>query len=74
MDLTRVLAGPGVYEDLLAQLVPAVESLQVGDPTDEQVEVGPLGVSVMKRLKECFDPNGILNPGKIFVSESAAVP
>ena len=35
------------------------------------MEVGPLGVSVMKRLKECFDPNGILNPGKIFLSEEA---
>jgi glycolate oxidase len=33
------------------------------------MEVGPLGVSVMKRLKRCFDPNGILNPGKIFVEE-----
>ncbi|MDA8121625.1 MAG: FAD-binding protein [Deltaproteobacteria bacterium] len=39
-----------------------------------EMEVGPLGVSVMKRLKDCFDPNGILNPGKIFVSESAARP
>lgn len=39
-----------------------------------EMEVGPLGVSVMKRLKSCFDPNGILNPGKIFVSESAARP
>jgi glycolate oxidase len=36
-----------------------------------EMEVGPLGVSVMKRLKECFDPNGILNPGKIFMSETA---
>ncbi|MBI5575038.1 MAG: FAD-binding protein [Deltaproteobacteria bacterium] len=36
-----------------------------------EMEVGPLGVSVMKRLKNCFDPNGILNPGKIFLEESA---
>lgn len=35
------------------------------------MEVGPLGVSVMKRLKACFDPNGILNPGKIFPDEQA---
>ncbi len=34
-----------------------------------EMEVGPLGISVMKRLKNCFDPNGILNPGKIFVDE-----
>ena len=37
-----------------------------------EMEVGPLGVSVMKRLKNCFDPNGILNPGKIFVEERVA--
>ncbi|MBE0569107.1 MAG: FAD-binding protein [Deltaproteobacteria bacterium] len=36
-----------------------------------EMEVGPLGVSVMKRLKNCFDPNGILNPGKIFIEEKA---
>ncbi len=36
-----------------------------------EMEVGPLGVSVMKRLKGCFDPNGILNPGKIFLDEAA---
>ncbi|MEW6721021.1 MAG: FAD-linked oxidase C-terminal domain-containing protein [Thermodesulfobacteriota bacterium] len=36
-----------------------------------EMEVGPAGVSVMKRLKECFDPNGILNPGKIFMEEKA---
>jgi len=36
-----------------------------------EMEVGPLGVSVMKRLKACFDPNGILNPGKIFPDEQA---
>jgi len=35
-----------------------------------EMEVGPLGVAVMKRLKECFDPNGILNPGKIFLEET----
>jgi glycolate oxidase len=37
-----------------------------------EIEVGPLGVSVMKRLKSCFDPNGILNPGKIFAEEGMA--
>jgi glycolate oxidase len=39
-----------------------------------EMEVGPLGVSVMKRLKACFDPNGILNPGKIFPDEAAVHP
>jgi 1-pyrroline dehydrogenase len=38
----RVVAGPGIYEDLLSELVPAVESIKVGDIMDESVEVGPL--------------------------------
>jgi 1-pyrroline dehydrogenase len=38
----RVVAGPGIYEDLLSSLVPAVESIKVGDLDDEEVEVGPL--------------------------------
>jgi 1-pyrroline dehydrogenase len=44
----RVVAGPGIYEDLLAELVPAVESIKVGDITDEEVEMGPL-VSARQR-------------------------
>ena len=39
---TRLLAGPAIYDTLLRALVPAVESIKVGDPRDEQVEVGPL--------------------------------
>ncbi len=38
----RVVAGSGVYEDLLSELVPAVESIKVGDIMDESVEMGPL--------------------------------
>lgn len=29
-------------------------------------QIGPGGVQVMKRIKQTFDPEGILNPGKIF--------
>lgn len=29
-------------------------------------QIGPGGVQVMKRIKHAFDPQGILNPGKIF--------
>lgn len=39
---TRVLAGPGIYEDLLSNLVPAVESLNVGDPSKDGTEMGPV--------------------------------
>jgi 1-pyrroline dehydrogenase len=38
----RVVAGSGVYEDLLAELVPTVESIKVGALMDEEVEMGPL--------------------------------
>jgi aminobutyraldehyde dehydrogenase len=38
----RVVAGSGIYEDLLSELVPAVESIKVGDLEDEEVEMGPL--------------------------------
>lgn len=39
---TRLLAGPRIYERLVRELVPVVEALKVGDPADEQVEIGPL--------------------------------
>jgi aminobutyraldehyde dehydrogenase len=40
---SRVLAGPKVYDRLLEELVPAVESLKVGDPaTDGEIEMGPV--------------------------------
>ncbi len=40
---SRVMAGPKVYDKLLEELVPAVESLQVGDPaTSDDIEMGPV--------------------------------
>ncbi len=33
------------------------------------MEIDSLGIDVMKRIKECFDPKGLLNPGKIFIDE-----
>jgi 1-pyrroline dehydrogenase len=38
----RVVAGSGIYEDLLAELVPTVESIKVGPLMDTEVEMGPL--------------------------------
>jgi betaine-aldehyde dehydrogenase/aminobutyraldehyde dehydrogenase len=40
---SRVLAGPGIYEALLEELVPAAASLTVGDPADgDAIEMGPV--------------------------------
>src|ERR671924_1561072 len=39
---TRVLAGGGIYDSFLSELVPAVESLKVGDPSAEDTEMGPV--------------------------------
>jgi acyl-CoA reductase-like NAD-dependent aldehyde dehydrogenase len=43
-----VVAGPGIYEDLLSALVPAVESIKVGALDDEEVEMGPLVSSAQR--------------------------
>jgi len=32
-------------------------------------QVGPAGVAVMRRIKDSFDPQGILNPGKIILED-----
>ncbi len=39
---TRVIAGPKIFDRLLGDLVPAVESLKVGDPKADDTEMGPL--------------------------------
>jgi 1-pyrroline dehydrogenase len=40
---SRVIAGPRIFDRLLEELVPAVESLRVGDPSeDEHVHMGPV--------------------------------
>jgi 1-pyrroline dehydrogenase len=39
---TRVLIAPGLYDEVLSQLVPAVESLKVGDVLNAEIEMGPL--------------------------------
>ncbi len=40
---SRVLAGPEVYDALLSELVPAAQSLRVGDPAQgSEIEMGPV--------------------------------
>jgi 1-pyrroline dehydrogenase len=39
----RIVAGPKIYDKLLEALIPAVESLHVGDPAEgEDIEMGPV--------------------------------
>jgi 1-pyrroline dehydrogenase len=40
---SRVVAGPRIYDKLLEELVPAVETLAVGDPAEkEELDMGPV--------------------------------
>jgi 1-pyrroline dehydrogenase len=40
---SRVMAAPKIYDELLEELVPAVESLHVGDPAEgDDIEMGPV--------------------------------
>jgi 1-pyrroline dehydrogenase len=39
---TRVLAGPRIHDKLVKDLVPAIESLKVGDPAAADTDMGPL--------------------------------
>ncbi len=40
---SRVVAGPKIYDKLLDELVPLVESLHVGDPAEgDEIEMGPV--------------------------------
>ena len=50
---SRIIAGPKIYDALLEALVPAIESLKVGDPADgDDVEMGP----VISRDQQERDP------------------
>ncbi len=40
---TRIIAGRGIYDNVLSELVPAVESVKVGNPADDpELDMGPL--------------------------------
>jgi betaine-aldehyde dehydrogenase/aminobutyraldehyde dehydrogenase len=42
MAASRIYASEGVHDDFLSALVPAVESISMGDPSDEETEMGPV--------------------------------
>jgi acyl-CoA reductase-like NAD-dependent aldehyde dehydrogenase len=42
ISVQRVYVERGVYEDFVGQLIPLVEALKVGDPAEEDTDVGPV--------------------------------
>ena len=42
ISVQRIYVGREAYEDFVERLVPKVEALNVGDPTDEDTDVGPV--------------------------------
>src|SRR5712691_6806931 len=53
---SRVVAGPKIYDRLLEELVPAVESLKVGDPAEgDAIEMGPvISAAQQERVRGFF--------------------
>jgi len=39
---TRVITGPGIYNDFVGELAAAAKSLSIGSPTDPDTELGPV--------------------------------
>jgi len=53
---TRLIAGGRIYDDLLSSLVPAFESVNVGDPSSEDTEMGSLvAEEQLKRVQGFVD-------------------
>ena len=61
----RVVAGPKIYDDLLASLVPAVASIKVGDTADPDVEMGPLVSAKQRESVEGFVERAQSAGGKV---------
>ena len=63
---SRVIAGPRIYDTLLEELMPQVESLKVGDPLDDETEMGSVIsedqqeriLGFLERAKGGDDPHG----------------
>jgi betaine-aldehyde dehydrogenase len=51
---SRVLAGPKIYDDFVAELSKAVEGLPVGDPQNDETEMGPLVSAAQRERVEGF--------------------
>lgn len=55
---TRILVQRSVYDRFLALLAPGIESVRVGDPSDETTQMGPLiSRSQLERVRSYADPD-----------------
>jgi 1-pyrroline dehydrogenase len=69
---TRVLVRRTVYDNLLAELVPAVESLSVGNPADDpELEMGPLVSKAQRERVAGFVERAVSDGGKLAAGGSA---
>jgi acyl-CoA reductase-like NAD-dependent aldehyde dehydrogenase len=68
---TRVLAGPGVYGDLVDGLAEAASSLVLGSPADEGTELGPL-ISAGQRERVAGFVDRAVGAGATVVTGGAA--
>jgi acyl-CoA reductase-like NAD-dependent aldehyde dehydrogenase len=56
ISVQRVLVHDAVYDAFVAELVPRVEALKVGDPLDEETDLGPLiDQANAERVEEWLD-------------------
>jgi len=68
----RVLVRKAVYDDLLAELVPAVESIAVGDPSgDQEIEMGPLVSEAQRERVAGFIERATSSGAKVATGGSA---
>src|SRR5207244_11134997 len=51
---TRVIAGPRIYENLLSSLSKSVQSVKVGNPLEEGIEMGPMVAREQRERVEGF--------------------
>jgi len=74
-DKDEMLRAHGFYDELYDQVLAWGGTVSgehgIGMAKKEYLarQIGPGGVRVMKRIKDAFDPKGILNPGKIFAED-----
>jgi 1-pyrroline dehydrogenase len=69
---TRIIAGSKVYENLLAELIPAVESLKVGNPAEnDDLDMGPLVSSNQRDRVSGYVDRATGNGAKVATGGSA---